>query len=220
VAEPLPAGQSVTFQVQARVWGGNADKIPVDPAWSSWVVPTSATSLLFDPVTADVYVESGDAWEFRVRAVDPSGATGPWSAGATSNIPLDDNWHNQVWNVGGSPDRWSPGWALSSSSGDYYGSEHTTTHAGLSYLSDSQRAPRGAVFGTKCPTCGKVELDFTRDSDGRLFGATVDTYAKTTEHAQLLWQATVPMGQYFLQFLTLATSGRPRVNIDAYGMGF
>ena len=77
-----------------------------------------------------------------------------------------------------------------------------------------------ALFGTKCPTCGKVEIDFTRESDGRLFGATVDTYAKTTEHEQVLWQGVVPMSLYFLQTRQLATPGRPRVNIDAYGIGF
>jgi hypothetical protein len=223
-AAPLPSG--TTFQYDVEFQSGAAiDKLGWEFTWSPFLSRTSATSAIFNSTTNGGFVlQNADAVEWRVRAVDPVSAEGgPWSAPVVSNVPMDDNWHHQTWESGSVGDlRFAHSWTTHAYAGDFYGSEHTTTAATVVVGALTPfHGPRLVIFGMKCPHCGKFRIDMQGGRGGHFVTkpVIVDTYASTTRHRVVLCDLAVPDSEMWLfQINTLATSGRPRVSIDAWGV--
>lgn len=222
---PLPSEMTILYDVEWRS-GAAIDQLAWERDWTSFLTGTSATSATFNSTTNGGYVmENADAVEWRVRAVDPvSAEAGPWSAPVVSNIPMDDNSNNQTWEVGtGYHDlTFGHSWTSYAYAGDFYGAEHTTTTktiVGGGFL--PFHGPRLVIIGMKCAHCGKFTIDMQGGRGGHTFTkpVTVDTYSKTTQHRVVLCQIPLPNDEMWLfQIDTLATSGRPRVSVDAWGV--
>jgi hypothetical protein len=221
---PVPSGTSYLYDVEFRR-GANIYELGWETDWASFVAATPQTSAALNLTTdSNVILQNADAVEWRARAVDPVTAEpGPWSASVVSNIPMDDNWHHQTWETGAGGDlAFGHSWISHAYAGDFYGAEHTTTavtfvDGGLTPF----HGPRLVIFGMKCPHCGKFTIDITGGRTGHTYvkPVTIDTYAATTEHRVVLCSLAVPdsvMGLF--QIDTLATHGRPRVSIDAWGV--
>lgn len=220
----LPSGTAVQYDVEFR-WGSSFDKLGWEYGWVPFLTATSSTSAVFNQSTnGDFVLENADAVEFRVRTVDPaSGLRGSWSAPVLSNIPMDDNWHHQTWEHGDSGDlTFGRSWITYAYAGDFYGAEHTTTAVtrvvgGLTPF----HGPRLVIIGMKCAHCGKFRIDMQGGRGGDTFtkAVIVDTHASSTRHRVVLCDLPIPDDEMWLfQIDTLATPGRPRVSIDAWGV--
>jgi hypothetical protein len=221
-ASALPASQPVTYDVQFRQTQGLAGPSFSGP-WRALVTGTGATSAALASGSSWT-IWNGDAYEFEVRAVNPDdGAVGPWSAPVVSNLPLDDNWHNQAFEHGDFGDmRFGSHWSILASPYAYYGKQHTTTERTVVYGGLSGwYGHRLYIFGTTCPTCGKFTISMQVGPQGGTLirPVTVDTYSPATHHRVVLYQVDVPQHlMYVYQLNTLATLHRPRVILDGWGV--
>jgi hypothetical protein len=219
---PLPADLPVTYDVEFRQTQG-LDGPSFRGPWYPLLTGTTARAASLADYPNWV-AQNGDAYEFVVRAVDPAtGTAGPWSAPAASNIPLDDNWHNQVFEHGDVGDtRFGSRWTILASPYAYYGKQHTTV---VRTFMEGGFLPwyghRIYIFGTTCPTCGKFTIDLAGGSTGHTYTrpVTVDTYSAATHHRVVLYSADLPGLMVDLFHIeTLATLHRPRVILDGWGV--
>ena len=68
-----------------------------------------------------------------------------------------------------------------------------------------------ALVSTKARTRGKFEVYLNGVKK-----ATIDLYSSTAKHRQIVWAMNVPYGTHKVAIRVLGTSGRPRVDIDAF----
>ncbi len=89
----------------------------------------------------------------------------------------------------------------------------STKNASLSTVVNGQgRKEHVALVMAKGPDRGKAAIYF----DGKL-ATTVDTYAKANTNRVVMWDRELTgTGNHTVKVVNLATSGRPRIDIDAY----
>jgi Tol biopolymer transport system component len=158
---------------------------------------TTATSLPFTGI-------QGHSYSFQVEALDSFGnLSAPGTAWA--DVPMDDSTSGMAY---------SAGWTKVASSSRWLSTYHWTTAASKT-LSLKRETNRFQVIGDKCSTCGRFRVYV----DGVL-KATVDSYASATANRKVLWTSAVFSGLKYhtIKIVTLATAGRPRVDIDAIGL--
>jgi hypothetical protein len=102
-------------------------------------------------------------------------------------------------------------WSTQTSSVYLGGSTRYATAAGSrATFTFSGRAV--AIVSTKARTRGKAEVWV----DG-VKKATIDMYSSTTRYRQVVWETSwTTVGTHTVQFRVLGTSGRPRVDVDAF----
>jgi hypothetical protein len=142
-------------------------------------------------------------YAFRVRAIDRAGNVGAWATGATFRISRKSETHSSVtytgtWTLSKSPVFWG-GQAMASNS---VGARASITFTGRSI----------AWVASTGPTRGKAEIYV----DG-IRVATVDLYAATSAHQKVVWASSwTTATSRTIRVRVLGTSGRPRVDLDAF----
>lgn len=147
----------------------------------------------------------GHSYYFRVRGSDGLGNATEWSATKAADVPMDDRWGGLSYGAS---------WVAHASSSRYLGTYKTTTSA-TQVSSAKTYTSKFTVIGDRCATCGKFRVYV----DGVL-KATVDSYASTTKTRQVLYAggSLGAIKPHSIKIVTLATSGRPRVTLDAIGL--
>jgi hypothetical protein len=143
----------------------------------------------------------GGDYAFRVRAVDRAGNVGPWMVGRT--FPLDLLQESSV-TFGGT---WTSESLGSASGGAVTYTTSLDATATLDFL-----GRRVAWVAPTGPTRGSVEVYL----DGKSVG-TVSLYSSAPASRKLVYTAKWEnAGPHSLQIRNLATTGRPRVDVDAF----
>jgi hypothetical protein len=139
----------------------------------------------------------------RVRAVDVSGNVGAWVTGPVVKPRLTQQTAGAI--------AYSGSWSSASDSSFCYGSVRRAEIAG----SSAKYVFTGRSIGfmtTLGPSRGKVKIKV----DGTLV-ATIDTYASSFHKRRIVWQRTWPSaGSHNVKIIVLGTSGRKRVDLDAF----
>jgi hypothetical protein len=180
---------SVGERHKTTTWGG--------VTYTTLNADTTAKSLPFAGAQSHSYL-------FKVQAIDAFGNLS--SAGTTwADVPMDDNTSGMAY---------SSGWAKVGSSSRWLSTYHYVSSASKT-LSLKRETRRFQVIGDKCAGCGKFRVYV----DGVL-KATVDSYASSSQYRKVLWTGGVygTLGYHTIKIVTLGTSGRPRVDIDAIGL--
>jgi hypothetical protein len=116
--------------------------------------------------------------------------------------------------AGGSSVTFVKTWSTQSSSNFLGGSTRYATAAGAT-VAHSFNARAISFITTKGPTRGKVEIWI----DG-VKQATLDLYAASTKYRQIVYQRSwTTVGPHTIKIRVLGTSGRPRVDFDAFVKG-
>jgi hypothetical protein len=164
---------------------------------NTFSVPASQRSYTYTVNDAD-WQRAGDS--FIVRATDCAGNTATSKIAQTS-FGLTEDTSSTITYTGA--------WATSNFAGFSGGTTHWTS-----------RAKDAFTFATNGgPIALMMEAAANRGSasvyvDGTL-RATVNTHSTTTHHGQVVWQAILPAGHHTLRVVNKATSGHPRIDIDA-----
>src|SRR6478736_10275993 len=149
-------------------------------------------------------VPSSGATRFRVRAFDKA-KNAAYSAATTRSGRLVQNSSTAV--------HYSSPWGLSTSPSYSGGSARYTSTSGRS-ASYTFTGRSIAVVATRGTTRGKVKVYI----DGVL-QATVDTYRGSTQYRSVVWRKAYPSTvTKTIRVVVLATSGRPRVDLDAFAV--
>ena len=165
-------------------------------AWTS--VSKSLTA-----ASARVTTPSSGTVQFRVRAVDKAGNTGAWTLGLTLSPSLVQQTSTAV--------KYSGTWSSGGSSSYSGGSVKYATVAGRS-ASYAFTGRSIALVTTKSPTRGKVKI-YVNNS----YVTTVDLYRSKSQYRAVVWQKTwSTSGARTVKLVVVGTSGRPRVDLDAF----
>ena len=151
----------------------------------------------------DVTVRPGRDYQFRVRARDNAGNLGAWSAGPTISTSLVQQSSSHV--------RWSHRW-------------HTVRNDALSGGSARKRGVEGATatftftgrgvgfVSTLASTRGRVKVYV----DGR-YVRTLDLRSPTARYRTVAWsRAWATSDRHVVKLVVRGTSGRPRIDVDAF----
>lgn len=155
-----------------------------------WRSGTTSTGATFASAPGDVH-------QFRVRAVDRAGGTGPWSGWSTSAVPLDDTALSTTgtWHAGTSVTR--------------YGRTYRyTTEPGAAVFATAW-TDRIFVLGAASFGTGRARLWVDGVNRG-----TVDTYRSTVAQRKVLAGVTLPYGRHTVKLVNEATPGRPYLYLD------
>jgi hypothetical protein len=165
--------------------------------WTRYL-STAATSTIF-PGSA------GATYYLRVSATDVAGNTNSPVTSSGTSVPYDQNKAS-----------FSHGWSTYSSSSRYGGSVKYTTHSG-GYANFTLSKGVLYLVATTSPKMGKVAVYYR----GRRV-TTIDTYSKTTKYRQTFKIATYAKGAKpsAVKLVNLATSHRPRVEIDGFALRY
>jgi hypothetical protein len=142
-------------------------------------------------------------YQFQIRAVDAVGHMGSWRLSTTLRPYLYQSSVATV--VTGS-------WHTATSS--YYsgGSARYATAAGASATFRATSARSIAIVATKAKTRGSFKVYV----DG-VYKRTISTYSTTTKYRQLVYQFSwSSAGTHKVKIVVSGTSGRPRVDLDAF----
>jgi hypothetical protein len=184
-----PGGSGVARYELSRSTDGGA-------TWS--VVSTTITAPSVDHATNP----TGNR-RFRVRAVDAVGNVGAWVTGAVVKPRLTQQT--------ASPITYSSGWSSASDSKFCYGSVRRAEIAGSSATYTFNARAIGFMT-TLGPSRGAVKIKV----DGTLV-ATIDTYSASFHKRRIVWQRTWPSaGSHTVKLIVVGTSGRRRVDLDAF----
>ncbi len=162
---------------------------------------TVSTSLRSPSVT--VAAASSGTVRYRVRAIDVAGNVGAWANGTILSPRLVQQTSSSV--------RYSGTWSRSSSSSYSGGSIKYAKAAGRSATYTFTGRSIGLIT-TKAPSRGKVKVYV----NGKYI-TTVDLYRSSTQYRVLAWQKTwSTSGTRTVKLVVAGTSGRPRVDLDAF----
>ena len=166
---------------------------------ASWsVVSTTITA----PSTNVTTNPTGNR-RYRVRAVDVSGNVGAWVTGAVVKPRLTQQTAGAI--------TYSGAWSSAFDSGFCYGSVRRAETGG-SFAKYTFTGRSIGFMTTLGPTRGKVKIKV----DGTLV-ATIDTYASSFHKRRIVWQRTWPSaGTHTVKVIVVGTSGRRRVDLDAF----
>lgn len=198
----LPAGVPVRL-----TWTGadDADGVGIDHYdiqrsvnGGAWTASGTAST-----ATAPVSIAPTGTTRFRVRAVDRDGNLGAWHAGSLLQ-------GGSIVQQGATSIRWSGTWSSASSSSFSGGSVRWARTAGAS--ATFRFTGRGvAVVSTRASNRGKVRI-----YAGTTLLATVDL-AGATAYRQVVWAKTwSTSAARSIRVVVVGTSGRPRVDVDAF----
>ncbi len=165
-------------------------------AWTT--VSTSLTSK-----SAGVMAASSGTVRYRVRSVDAAGNAGAWVNGITLSPRLTQQTSSSV--------KYSGTWTSASSSSFSGGSAKYAKAAGRSAsLKFTGRSI--ALVTAKSPSRGKVKVYV----NGK-FVTTVDLRGSSTQYRAVAWQSTwSTSATRTVKLVVVGTSGRPRVDLDAF----
>lgn len=145
----------------------------------------------------------GHTYQFRVSARDAVGNVGAWATSSTVQPLL----YQQT-----SSTTFSGSWLTQSSSAFSGGSVRYASALGASATFTSTFTRSIGFVTTKAASRGSFRVYI----DGVL-KATVSAYSATTAYRQVVYQYTFPTrGTHTMKIYVLATSGHPRVDIDAF----
>lgn len=163
---------------------------------------TRVSTTLLRPA-AFVSVKAGRTVRFRVRAVDFAGNVGAWTYGPTITPKLVQQTSTSV--------RFSSGWRTVTSPDFSGGSARARSIKGSS-ASYTFTGRSVAWVSTMGPTRGKARIYV----DGRHV-ATIDLRAATTRYRTVVWSRSwSTSARHTVRVVVLGTSGRPRVDVDAF----
>jgi sugar lactone lactonase YvrE len=165
-------------------------------AWTS--VSTSLTAK-----AADVLAASSGTVRYRVRAIDRAGNAGGWTYGLTLSPRLTQQTSSSV--------SYRGSWTTVRSSSFSAGSAKGTSTAGRSASYTTTGRSIG-FLGTLARSRGKVKIYVNGT-----YVATVDCYRSTTLYRAIVWQKTwTTSATRTIKIVVVGTSGRPRVDLDAF----
>ncbi len=165
-------------------------------AWT--VVSTSLTSN-----SAAVTAASSGTVLYEVRAIDAAGNASAWATGITLSPRLTQQSSSSV--------KYTGTWTQRSSSSFSGGSIKYSKTAGRS-ASVKFTGRSIALVTTTAPSRGKVKIYV----NGKYL-TTVDLYGSSTQYRVLAWQKTwSSSGTRTVKLVVAGTSGRPRVDLDAF----
>lgn len=150
-----------------------------------------------------VNVNWGSSQRFRVRALNSSGAAGPWSTGPTISPLIFDDRRAAI--------SWSGGWKRTSDAGAYGDTTTTSANAGAS-ASFTFTGRSVAVIGTLGPGRGKARIYINGNHV-----ATVDLYRSTKSAGRVIYsRAWGASSTRTIKVVVVGTADRPRVDIDGF----
>jgi hypothetical protein len=170
--------------------------------WSYGVVntPTHSTSGKYT-FFADEYENSDDLTQIRINAYDCAGnVTRATRPGAYTHMETD---------IGPTV---PSGWTRTCAIGDSMLRTSTKNAALSTVVNGAGTNKHVALIMAKGPARGKAAIYF----DGALV-TTVDTYAAANTNRVVMWdKGLLGSANHTIKVVNLATSGRPRIDIDAY----
>ena len=164
----------------------------------SWVTSSSMTTR-----AAFVTATSSGTVRYRVRAIDKQGNAGAWTYGLTLSPRLTQQTSSTV--------RFGGSWSTSSSTLYSGGSVRSASVAARS-ASYTFTGRSIALVTTKSRTRGKVKVYING-----VYQGTVDLYRSTSLYRAVAWQKTWSSSSTrTIKLVVVGTSGRPRVDLDAF----
>jgi hypothetical protein len=183
--------------------GAGIDRYQLQSSTNGGVTWTTVSSSLPTPV-ANLLAATTGTVRYRARTVDKAGNVGAWLTGRNAAARLVQNTSPAV--------RFGSGWSIASSSTFSGGSVRYATAAGkaASYTFTGRSI---AFVTTRATTRGKVKIYL----DG-VYQATVDLGGSTL-HRDVAWQKTwTTRATRTIRLVVVGTSGRPRVDLDAFAV--
>lgn len=174
------------FELQRRIGDG---------AWQSIALTSATSSAAAKTVPPDVTVR------FRVRAIDRNGTVGSWVSSTSFRASAVSDSSTTI--------HWSTGWSSASYSAYLGRRVHSTATRGAT----ATMSFHGSAFawaGPVGPTRGKAKIYV----DGTYL-ATVDLYRSRFAARDLVIARNIGDGTHTIKIVTLGTTGRPTVAIDA-----
>ncbi len=153
--------------------------------------------------SASVTAASSGTVRYRVRAVDKADNRGGWAYTATLSPRLTQQSSTSV--------RFGGTWTTTKSSSYSGGSvKYAKTKGRTATYTFTGRSI--ALVTTKSPSRGKVKVYVNG-----VYQGTVDTYRSSTQYRALAWQKTwSTSAKRTIKLVVSGTSGRPRVDLDAF----
>ena len=176
---------------------GNYDDPVLGPDSRIWTVPKTLRQYSF---TTNMYDLGRAGDRFVVRATDCAGNTAT-STIAQTTFGLSEDTAPRITYAGS--------WRVSRFTGFSGGTTHATTAAGASA---TITVPGGPVALVMEQAADRGSADVLVDGFRR---ATVNTYSRTTMHRRVVWEAVLPAGSHRVRVVNRATSGHPRIDLDA-----
>jgi hypothetical protein len=183
--------------------GAGIDRYQLQSSTNGGATWTTVSSTLPTPV-ANVLAASTGTVRYRVRAVDKAGNVGAWLTGPNSSARLVQNTSTAV--------TFGSAWSTASSSTYSGGSVRYATAAGkaVSYRFTGRSI---AFVTTRASTRGQVKIyiDGVYQATPNLNGTTIYRY--------VAWQRTwTTSATRTIRLVVVGTSGRPRVDLDAFAV--
>lgn len=168
-------------------------------AWTSLSTALTATSL-------DRALGHGHSYRFRVRAVDAAGNVGAWMTGPTFRLTHYGESSASVTYTGS--------WSISTSPAYWGGRAKASGQAGAkASLTFSGRSVE--LVSRKGPARGKAQIYING-----VLKATVDLYAASYQNQRVVWTGSwSSVAKRTITVRVVGTSGRPRVDLDAFVVG-
>ena len=167
--------------------------------WASVSTSLTGTSL-------DRALGHGHTYRFRVRAVDGAGNVGAWATGPTFRLTHYGESSASV--------KYSGTWSTSTSSVYWGGKAKASSQAGAkASLTFTGRSVE--VVSRKGPARGKAQIYING-----VLKATVDLYAASYQNQRVVWTGSwSSSASRTITLRVVGTSGRPRVDLDAFVVG-
>ena len=192
-ATGAPAGTAVTYDVQYRAVTLSSTGARGYTTPTTWLTATTTT-------TGTLTGTAGTVYQIHARATDQYGTVGAWSSWKTVTMPTDDRATSF-----GYTGTWTTGTSTS-----YYGGTYKLTSTPGAKVTVTAWTDQVSVIGARSTTSGKATITI----DGVL-KATIDTYGATAAYRQTLATITIPYGKHTITITNQATTGRPRLILDA-----
>ncbi len=198
------SGTTVTTQV---IWSGadpgGSGVARYELAMSTSGGPFSTVSTTLLRPTADVTLTRGTSYRFRARAVDFAGNVGAWVTGPSVQVSLTQQTSTSV--------KYSSGWLTET--GASYSGGSTRVRSLKNATATFTFTGRGVgLVATQAPTRGQAKIYV----DGVHVG-TIDLRASTTRYRTLVWQRSwTTSAKRTVKVVVVGTSGRPRIDVDAF----
>jgi len=163
---------------------------------------TTVSTTLTSP-TATRSLSTERTYRFRVRAVDRASNVGAWTYGDTFRVSRFSEGNSRI--------TYSGTWSTSRSSAFWGGVARASSQAGAR-ASITFTGRTIAWIASMGPTRGKADVLVNG-----VKVATVDLYSTTARHQQVVWVGTwSSAASRTVSIRVLGTSGRPRVDLDAF----
>jgi hypothetical protein len=155
---------------------------------------------------------SNSSYGWDVVARDCAGNTTTRFAQARPSVTQEDGYNVTAFPGSPSPISYSGTWQRASCTCWSGGSVQWTKQQGARARLTADYRAKGAValVMEKAPNRGK----FTLVIDG-VARATIDTYAPVATHRVIVWSGHMTAGRHVIELVNQATSGRPRIDLDA-----